>query len=143
MIYMQLLMNLSPESSVKAEETVSRKYCKGPQTLTDHKRQLKLAAYTRNVKYVRTCWSNRYTTVSESAISRFLSVTIFRSACKSQHKLGVDRPFSTSILPSSITFHCLVLEAIIALFTILYMHVHAYAYLYCIATLYDGFGVMQ
>ncbi len=42
-------INLSTEYSVKAKETVSTKYCKGPQTLTDHKRQFKPAAYTRNV----------------------------------------------------------------------------------------------
>ena len=129
MIYMQLLMNLSPESSVKAEETVSRKYCKGPQTLTDHKRQLKLAAYTRNVKYVRTCWSNRYTTVSESAICRFLSVTIFRSACKSQHKLGVDRPFSTSILLVLLLSIVQFLKPsllFLLYYTCMYMHMHIY-----------------
>ena len=90
------------------------------------------------MKYVRNCWSNRYTTVSESAICRFLSVTIFRSACKSQHKVLIDH--SLQILPgsSSRSHHCS---------SLYYMHVHVFILFVCIATycmtLYGGFVVMQ
>ncbi len=114
----------------QAEETVSTKYCKGPQTLmTDRKRLLwrSLLLLREIIIFGGLVDQNRYTAVSESAICKFFSV---RTACKSQHKALVDHS-PLQILPGY-EFPCSIETVIAHQFTCTCLH---------IATLYDCLSI--